>query len=172
MHNSAVLNFNEVGMDHFCTFHREHHSEKCCPQCINSMTLVMNHLLDTQLTDPEEEQAQTNKPEQTNEETTMVLWDWAPTLGLSEDEPTEEIQVSSVNVMTRSKGPVVDESFSLPKIKKFKENMKKVLSNTQTTPKPNLVNMKETIPIVENSMKTVINKPVENLAQRTDTTKE
>ena len=26
--NSVVLNFNEVDMDHFCTFHQEHHSEK------------------------------------------------------------------------------------------------------------------------------------------------
>ena len=70
----------------------------------------MNQLLDTQLEELEEEESQTNEPEQINEETTMVLWDWAPTLGLSEDEPTEEIQVSSVNVTTRSKGPVVDES--------------------------------------------------------------
>ena len=38
----------------------------------------------------------------------MVLWDWAPTLGLSDDERTEKIQMSSVNVTTRSKGPVVD----------------------------------------------------------------
>ena len=50
----------------------------------------------------------------------MVLWDWAPTLGLSEDEPAKESQVSSVNVTTRSKGPVMDKSLSLPKIKKFK----------------------------------------------------
>ena len=40
--NFVVLNFNEVGMDHFCTFHQEHHSEKSSPQRINSMTLVMN----------------------------------------------------------------------------------------------------------------------------------
>ena len=94
----------------------------------------------------------------TNEETTMVLWDWAPTLGLSEDEPTEEIQVSSVNVTTRSKGSIVDESLVLPKIKKIKENMKKILSTTQTTPKPNPINIKETIPVVNKPMKTVINK--------------
>ena len=149
MHNYVMFIFNEVGMDHFCTFHQEHHSEKRCPQWINSMTLVVNHLLDTQLEDPEEEQAQTNKPEQTNEEKTMVLWDWIPTLELSEEEPTEEIQVSSVNVTTRSKGPVVDESLLLPKIKKFKENMKKILSTTQTTPKPNPVNIKETILVVD-----------------------
>ena len=72
------------------------------------MTLVMNHLLDTQLADPKEQQAQINNPEQTKEESTMVLWDWEPTLGLNEDEPTKEIQVSSVNVMTRSKGLAVD----------------------------------------------------------------
>ena len=83
-----------------------------------------------------------NEIEQTNKETTMVLWDWVPTLGLSEDEPTEEIQVSSVNVMTRSKVSVVDEILVLPKIKKMKENMKKILSNTQTTPNPNLINIK------------------------------
>ena len=69
--------------------------------------------------------------------------------------------------MTRSKGPVVDENLSLPKIKKFKENMKKVISNTQTTPKPNIVNMKETIPVVDKSMKTTINKPVETLENKT-----
>ena len=40
--NSVVLNFNEVGMDHFCTFHQEHHSENRFPQWINSMNLVMN----------------------------------------------------------------------------------------------------------------------------------
>ena len=48
-------------MDHFCTFHQEHHSEKSCPQWINSMTMVMNQLLDTQLADLEEEEDQTNE---------------------------------------------------------------------------------------------------------------
>ena len=66
VHNSDVLNFNEVGMDNFCTFHQEHHSEQGCPQWINSMTLVMNQLLDTQLAYPEEEKSQANEPKQTN----------------------------------------------------------------------------------------------------------
>ena len=122
------------------------------------MTLVMNQLLDAQLADPEKEEAQTIEPEKTSEETTMVLWDWAPTLGLSEDEPTEEIQVSSVNVTPGSKRPVVDESLVLPKINKIQENMKKILSTTQTTPNPNLVNIKEAIPVVNKPMKTMINK--------------
>ena len=30
VYSSSVLNFNEVGMDHFCTFHQEPHFEKSC----------------------------------------------------------------------------------------------------------------------------------------------
>ena len=87
--------------------------------------------------------------------------------GDREDEPYEEIQVSSVNVMTRSKGPVVARSLSLPKLENFKENMKKILSLAQTAPKPNLENIKEEIPVVDKPMKTTINKPVETLANKT-----
>ena len=36
--------------DNFCTFHQQPHSEKKCPQWLNSMTLVMNKLLDPKLT--------------------------------------------------------------------------------------------------------------------------
>ena len=75
--------------------------------------------------------------------------------------------MSSINVMTRSKGPVVDESLLLPKIKKFRENMKKILNTTQTTPKPNPANIKETIPGGNKSIKTTINKHVETLANKT-----
>ena len=95
-------------MDNFCTFHQEPHSEKSCPQWVNSMTLLMNQLLDTQIIDREKEKAQTNEQEQTIEETTMVLWDWEPTLGLGEDEPIEEIQMSPVNVTMRCRTLVMD----------------------------------------------------------------
>ena len=94
------------------------------------------------MSEPEVEENQTNEPEETTEETTMVLWDWAPIPGLDEEEPTKEVQMSSINVTTRSKGPVVDEILVLPEIKKMKENMKKILSTTQTTPKSNAVNIK------------------------------
>ena len=53
VYSSSVLNFNEVGMNNFCTFHQEPHSEKNCLQWINSMTLVMNQILDTQIIEPE-----------------------------------------------------------------------------------------------------------------------
>ena len=122
------------------------------------MALVINKLLDAQLTEPEMEKDQTNQTKEKNEETTMVLWDFVPTLGLNEEEPIEEIQVLSVNVTTRSKGPVVDENLVLPKMKKMKENMKKILSTTQTTPTSNLVNIKETNTVVKKPIKRVVNK--------------
>ena len=54
------------------------------------MTLVMNQILDAQITYPKVEEEKENEPEETHE-TTMVLCDYAPTLGLDEEEPTEEI---------------------------------------------------------------------------------
>ena len=56
-------------MDNLCTFHQEPHYEKIYTQWINSMTLVMNQLLDPKLTEPEVEEEKANEPE----ETTMVL---------------------------------------------------------------------------------------------------
>ena len=90
----------------------------------------MNQLFDTQMEDPEEEQDQTNNPVETTEETTMVLWDWEPTLGWDEDEKSEEVQVSPVNVTTRSNGPVVDQILVMPKARKIKETFKKIISTT------------------------------------------
>ena len=76
-------------MDNFCTFHQELHSEKNCPQWINSMTLVMNQILDAQITEPGVKEEKTNEPKESHE-TTMVLWDCAPMSGLEEEEPNEE----------------------------------------------------------------------------------
>ena len=83
----------------------------------------------------------------------MVLWDFPPTLVLDEEESTEEIQLSAVNVTTRSKGPVMDESLLLPKIKKIQESMRKNNSNTQTPPKSDLVITKDKFIAVSKPMK-------------------
>ena len=45
------------------------------------MTLVMNQLLDSKLTEPMAEEEKTHE----SKETTMVLWDCAPMLGLEEE---------------------------------------------------------------------------------------
>ena len=101
----------------------------------------------------------------------MVLWDWAPTLGLSEDEPTTASQVSLVNVMTRSGSPIMYETLLIPKIKKFREKMKKILNTNQSTPKPNPTNIKEIVRVGNKSIKIVINKPVETLENKIEATK-
>ena len=88
VYNSSVLNFNKVGIDNSYTFHQEPHSEKSCPQWINSMTLVMNQILDAQIKYLKVKEEKTNEPEKLIE-MTMVLWDCAPTLGLYEEEPVE-----------------------------------------------------------------------------------
>ena len=49
-------------MDNFCTFHKQPHSEKNCPQWINLMTLVMNQLLDSKLTEVDEEEEKNKQP--------------------------------------------------------------------------------------------------------------
>ena len=93
----------------------------------------------------------------------MVLWDCTPTLGLDEEESTEEIHLSTVNVTTRSKGPMMDESLLLPKIKKIQESMRKNRSNTQTPPKSDLVITKYKV--------TIVSKPVKVLESKTKTNK-
>ena len=69
------MNLTEVGMDNFCTFHQQPHSEKNYPQWINSMTLVMNQLLDSRLTEEgDEERKENTTSTKEQEEETMVLW--------------------------------------------------------------------------------------------------
>ena len=48
------------------------------------MTLVMNQLLDSKLTEPVDEEEKMHESKETPEETTMVLWDCAPILSLEE----------------------------------------------------------------------------------------
>ena len=88
-----------------------------------------------------------NEPEELPK-TTMVLWDCAPMLRLEEEDPTKEIQLSAINVTTRSKGPIMDESLLLPKVRKIQESMKKINSNIQTPHIPNLVITWHKTPIV------------------------
>ena len=69
------MNLTEVGMDNFCTFHQQPHSKKKFPQWINSMTLVMNQLLDSKLTEADDEEEKGNKSTEIQEDDAMVLWD-------------------------------------------------------------------------------------------------
>ena len=112
------------------------------------MTLFMNQLLDSKLTDHVVEKEKSYEPEEAPEETTMVMWDCMSTLGLDEEEPTEEVQLSEVNVTTGSKGPIVDEILLLPNIRKIRERMKKISSNTETPPIPDFFITRKRAPVV------------------------
>ena len=103
------------------------------------MTLVMNQLLDSKLIEPGDEEEKIHESEETPKETTVVLWDCAPMLGLEEEESNKEMQLSDVNVTTRSKGPIIEDNTLLPKIKRIQENLKKAINNTQTQLIPDLV---------------------------------
>ena len=48
------------------------------------MTLVMNQLLDSKLTELVAEEEKIDELEETPQDTTMVLWDCAPMIGLEE----------------------------------------------------------------------------------------
>ena len=74
-------------------------------------------------------------------------------LGLEEEELSEEIQLSAVNVTTRSKGPIMDAIILFPKIKKFKESMKKISNNTQNPLIPDLVITRQNNPTISKPMK-------------------
>ena len=90
-HIPSAMNLTDVGMDNFCTFHQQPHSEKNCPQWINSMTLVMNQLLDSKLTETEEEKGKDHEPIETQEEDTLVLWDCVSMFNMEdEDLPDKE----------------------------------------------------------------------------------
>ena len=65
------MNLTDVGMENFCTFHQQPHFEKNCPQWINSMTLVMNQLLDSKLTETGKEEEKDNKSTEKQEEDTF-----------------------------------------------------------------------------------------------------
>ena len=74
-HSPASMNLMEVGMDKFCTFHQQPHSKKIVLR-INSMILVMNQLLDSKLTEANDEEENDNKSTKKQEDAhAMVLWD-------------------------------------------------------------------------------------------------
>ena len=83
----------------------------------------------------------------------MVLWDCAPMLGLEEEEPNEEIQLSDVNITTRRKGPIIEDNTLLPNIKRIQENLKKVRNNTQTQIIPDLVITRKNTPTIGKPVK-------------------
>ena len=103
-HSLPSMNLTEVGMDNFCTFHQQPHSEIFLPQWINSMTLVMNQLLDSKLKEADDEEEKGNKSTEKKEEDTMVLWDCLSMFDIEAESDLKQEDISVTNVTTRSQG--------------------------------------------------------------------
>ena len=67
-------------MEKFCTYHKSNHSKKNYLQWINSMTIVINQLLDQHFLSDKIAQEidieENTKKGDTYGEATMFLWDW------------------------------------------------------------------------------------------------
>ena len=131
-HSPSAMNLTDVGMDNFCTFHQQPHSKKNLPQWINSMTLVMNRLLDSKLIETGEEKEKYYEPTETQEEDALVLRDYVSMFNMEDEDLPDKEETPETNVTTRSQNPLKEDNSILPKIKKLQENMKNVKNNNST----------------------------------------
>ena len=94
------------------------------------MTLVMNQVLDSKLTETDEEEEKNNQSTEKQEDEAMVLWDYVSLFDAKEEKDLRHEDILETNVTTRSQGLIKENSLMLPKIKRLQENMKKVQNNT------------------------------------------
>ena len=115
------MNLTEVGMDNFCTFHQQPHSKKNFPQWLNSMTLVMNQLLDSKLTKDSDEEEKGNKTIEKQENDTMVLWDYVSLFDIEKS----TLKPENIPMTTKDMNLVNKDNTIISKIKKLQENVRK-----------------------------------------------
>ena len=90
------------------------------------MTLVMNQLLDSKLTeDGDEERKESTTATKEREEETMVFWNSVTLFDAEEEKNRGYKDVMETNVSTRSQGLAKENSLMLPKIKRLQRNVKK-----------------------------------------------
>ena len=95
------------------------------------MTLVMNQLLDSKLTeDGDEERKDSNASTKEQEDETMVLWNSVSLFNAEEERNWEYEDVVETNITTRIQGLVKEDSLMLPKIKRLQKNVKKFQNNS------------------------------------------
>ena len=118
------MNLTEVGMDNFCIFHEQPHSEKNCPQWINSMTLVMNQFLDSKLTEDSDEEEKGSMTTEKQENDTMFLWDCV-LLFDTERSTLKPESITEIPMTTKGLDLVNKYNSMISNIKKLQENVKK-----------------------------------------------
>ena len=91
----------------------------------------MNQLLDSKLTeDNDEEGKDNNKSTKKQEDEAMVLWDGVSLLDTEEEKDLRHEDILETNVMMRSQGLVKENSLMLPNIKRLQKNVKNFQKNT------------------------------------------
>ena len=83
--NLASINITKIGGDNFCTFHQQPHSENTCPQWLNSISLVMNKLLDSKLTEDSSKKGGEEQTIEKGEDDAMLLWNGVSLFNIEED---------------------------------------------------------------------------------------
>ena len=66
------------------------------------MTLVMNQLLDSKLTETGKEEEKDNEPMKKQEEDTLVLWDCVSMFDIEEEDFLKQEEILETNITTRS----------------------------------------------------------------------
>ena len=94
------------------------------------MTLVVNPLLDSKLTEANDEEEKGNKSTEKQEDDAMVLWDYVSLFDTEEEKDLRHKDISETNVTMRSQGLIKEDRLILPKIKRLQKNVKKFQKNT------------------------------------------
>ena len=118
------MNITEVGGDNFCTFHQQPHSEKKCPQWLNSMTLVMNQLLDSKLTKDSGKEEEKNQTIEKQEDDTMFLWDGVSLFDIEESAFKYEYTPTA----TKNMDFIIKDNATIAKIKRLQTNVKRQIN--------------------------------------------
>ena len=90
------------------------------------MTLVMNQLLDSKLTETDKEEENDNQPTEKQEEDALVLWDCVSMFDTEKEGYVKQEEISEKNMTTRSQGLIKDDRSVLLKIKRLQKNVKKI----------------------------------------------
>ena len=85
------------------------------------MTLVMNQLLDSKLTEADDEEGKyNNKTTKKQEDDAMVLWDCVSMFDTEEENDLIHEDISETNVTTRSQGLIKENILYSQRLKDFK----------------------------------------------------
>ena len=90
------MNITEMWGDNFCTFHQQPHSEKKFPQWLNSMSFVMNKLLNSKSTEDRGKEQTIEK----QKDDTMFLWNGVSLFNTEENALKSKLHLQPQKIRT------------------------------------------------------------------------